>query len=81
MLDIRFIQKNVDMVRQNTIDRYADADVDKTVSLYTQLKQKRQSLMDNQHRSNQISNKFKVADATTRDQFIAEANNVKQKLS
>lgn len=80
MLDIRFIQKNVDMVRQNTIDRYADADVDKTVSLYAQLKQKRQSLMDNQHRSNQISNKFKVADAMTRDQFIAEANNVKQNI-
>lgn len=40
MLDIRFIIDNIDMVRQNTRERYANADVDKTVALYEQLKQK-----------------------------------------
>jgi len=42
MLDIRFILDNVDFVRQNTLDRNANADVDKTVALYRLLKQKRQ---------------------------------------
>jgi len=33
MLDIRFILDNVDLVRQNTLDRNANADVDRTVAL------------------------------------------------
>ena len=40
MLDIRFILENVDLVRQNTRERYANADVDKTVALYGRMKQK-----------------------------------------
>lgn len=81
MLDIRFILNNVDMVRQNTQDRNANADVDKTISLYGQLKQKRRSLEDAQHRSNQISEQFKGADEATREQLKIEVAGLKQTMT
>jgi len=81
MLDIRFILDNVDFVRQNTLDRNASADVDKTVALYRLLKQKRQSLERAQHRSNQISGQFKGADEATREQLKTEIAGLKQIMS
>jgi len=78
MLDIRFILENVDLVRQNTLDRNAKADVDKTVSLYLELKETRQSLETMQHRSNQISELFKSADEATRTNLRAEVASLKQ---
>jgi seryl-tRNA synthetase len=80
MLDIRFILENVDLVRQNTLDRNANADVDKTVSLYLELKEARQSLETMQYRSNQISELFKGADETARTSLRAEVANLKQNM-
>jgi seryl-tRNA synthetase len=80
MLDIKFILNNVDAVKQNTVERYAEADVDKTVSLYKQLKQKKQSLMDKQHLSNKMSAKFKIVDGTAREGLKNEANTIKQNI-
>lgn len=81
MLDIRFILENIDLVRQNTRERYANADVDKTVALYEQLKQKRQNLEEAQRRSNQISEQFKNSDETTRQQLKAEVTGLKQTMA
>ncbi len=81
MLDIHFILENVDLVRQNTIARNAKADVDKTVSLYGELKEKKQSLEAMQHRSNQISEQFKNADKASQEQLRAEVTNLKQSMS
>lgn len=80
MLDIRFILKNIDLVRQNTRERYANADVDKTVALYEQLKQKRQLLEAAQHRSNQASEQFKNADKAIREQLKAAVADLKQTI-
>src|SRR3989344_2166995 len=80
MLDIRFILENVDLVRQNTRERYANADIDKVVALYEQLKQKRQNLEEAQRRSNQISGQFKGADDTTREQLKTEVAGLKQTM-
>lgn len=81
MLDIRFILENVELVRQNIQDRNANADVDKTVALYRQLKQKRQSLEEAQYRSNQISEQFKGADEATRTQLKTEAAGLRQTMT
>ncbi len=81
MLDIRFILKNVDLIKQNTRERYANVDVDKVVTLYGQLKQKRQSLEEIQRRSNQIAGRFKSADKTTRKQLKAEVVGLKQTIA
>ncbi len=81
MLDIRFILENVDMVRQNTRERYANADVDKTVAFYEQLKQKKQDLEKAKHRSNQISEQFRGADEATRGQLKSEAAGLKQTMA
>jgi seryl-tRNA synthetase len=81
MLDIRFVLDNVDLVRQNTRDRYANADVDKTVDLYEQLKEKRRHLEEAQHRSNQISGQFKGADETTRERLKNEVTGLKQTMA
>lgn len=81
MLDIRFVLENVDMVRQNTRERYANADVDKTVAFYVQLKQKRQDLEKAKHRSNQISEQFRGADEATRGQLKSEAAGLKQTMA
>jgi seryl-tRNA synthetase len=78
MLDIRTILENVDLVRQNTQERYANADVDKTVALYEQLKQKRLKLEEANHRSNEISKLFKGADEGTRAQLKSEGTALKQ---
>lgn len=81
MLDIRFILENVDLVRQNTRERYANADVDKTVALYRQMKQKRQILEKTQHRSNQISEQFKNADKSTQELIKAEVADLKKTIA
>ena len=81
MLDIRFILKNVGLVRQNTHERHAKADVDRTVALYLQLKQKRRSLEETQHRSKQISGRFKTADKGAREQFKTEVISLKKAMT
>jgi len=73
MLDIRFILNNVELVRRNTSERYADADVDKVVGLYKQLKAKKTSLEVSQQRANQISGQFEKADQITRSQLNKES--------
>jgi seryl-tRNA synthetase len=78
MLDIHFILENVDLVRRNTRERYANADVDKTVAYYMQLKSKKQELEKAKHQSNKISEKFKGADEVTRQQLKGEAGDIKQ---
>lgn len=78
MLDIRFILENIDLVRQNTRERYANADVDKTVALFRQLKQKQQNLEEAQCRSNQISEQFQNSDEATKEQLKAEVMGLKQ---
>lgn len=81
MLDIRFILKNTDLVRQNTTDRNANANVDRTVNLYKQLRKKKRSLEETQRRSKQISRKFKGADAVVREQLKTEAASLKQAMA
>jgi len=81
MLDIRFIVENVDLVRQNTIERNATADVDKTVSLYLQLNKMEQDLNDLLNRSNKIAESFKVADEEGRDALKIESTDLKSRVS
>lgn len=81
MLDIKFILENVDLVRQNTLDRNVIADVDKVVSLYNELKKKKQSLEDMQRRSNQIAEQFKDADVAKREFLKAEVVDLKEGLA
>lgn len=81
MLDIRFIIDNVNLVRQNTIDRNANADVNKTIALYVQMKQKRQIFEEAQYRSNQISSQFKNADKATRERLKTEITNLKRTIA
>lgn len=81
MLDIKFILENVDLVRQNTRERYANADVDKVVALYNQKVKKIQKREEAQRRSNQITGQFKGADEATREQLKAEATNLKQTIA
>lgn len=81
MLDIRFILENTDLVRRNTQERYANADVDKTIALYEQLKQKRQLLEETQYSSNQASEQFKNANGATREQLRATAINLKKTMA
>lgn len=81
MLDIRFILRNIDLVRQNTRERYANADVEKTVTLYEQLKQKRQNLEEAQHRSNQASEQFKNEDNVAREQLKTTVTNLKETIT
>jgi seryl-tRNA synthetase len=80
MLDIRFILENIDLVRQNIQDRNASADVDKTVALYELMKQKRKDLEAAQHRSNQISDQFKGASETVRDELRGEVAALRQTI-
>lgn len=77
MLDIRFILKNVDLVRKNTRERYADADVDKVVALYMQLREKRHNLDETNRRANQISDQFKGSDECTRERLKSESASLK----
>ncbi|HUT22128.1 MAG TPA: serine--tRNA ligase [Candidatus Bipolaricaulota bacterium] len=81
MLDIRFILRNIDLVRQNTQERYAKADVDQVVALYEQTKQKRRSLEEALHRSNQISGQFKSADGATQERLKLEVANLKKTIA
>ncbi|MBP9749871.1 MAG: serine--tRNA ligase [Candidatus Pacebacteria bacterium] len=81
MLDIRFVLDNIDLVRTNTLERYANADVDKTVAWYGQLKQKRQNLEEAQCRSNQITKLFKDADESQREQLKTEAASLRQTIT
>jgi len=78
MLDIRFILKNVDLVRQNTLSRNANADVDKTVALYEQLKLLNQRLDSSRHRAKQVSTQFREADEATRANLKIESAELKR---
>lgn len=72
MLDIRFILDNVELVRRNNQERYADVDVDKVVGLFRQLKVKKLSLEASQQRANQIASQFEKADELTRNNLKVE---------
>lgn len=72
MLDIRFILNNVELVRRNNQERYADVDVDKVVDLFKQLKIKKMSLEASQQRANQIASQFEKADELTRNNLKEE---------
>lgn len=72
MLDIRFILNNVELVRRNTKERYSDADIDKVVGLFEQLKVKKMSLEASQQRANQIASQFEKADELTRNNLKEE---------
>ncbi|MBI2589640.1 serine--tRNA ligase [Candidatus Berkelbacteria bacterium] len=81
MLDIHFILANMDLVKQNTNERYSNADVDKVVDLYGQLKRKRQRLEQEQRRSNQIAGQFKDAEESTREQLKIEVASLKKNIT
>lgn len=81
MLDIRFIMNHVDLVKQNTLDRNANADVDKTVELYKQLKQKRQEVDELRRQSNDISRQFVNADKETRDRLKTSSSKLKASIN
>jgi seryl-tRNA synthetase len=81
MLDIKFILKNSDLVKQNTQERGANADIDKVISLYEQLKQKRTISEDYQFRSNLIARSFKDKDDSELINLKNEANELKQKIA
>lgn len=80
MLDIQYILKNADLVKQNTQERHANADIDKTIALYRQLKQKRRSLEESQHRSKQIAEQFTNAEETVQKQLKSEVVSLKQTM-
>lgn len=81
MLDIHFILQNPDLVRANTAERYANADVDKTISLYKRLKSVRTEIETAQQRINQVSGSFQNADENERAKLKEEVGKLKQKLS
>ncbi|MEK7538734.1 MAG: serine--tRNA ligase [Patescibacteria group bacterium] len=80
MLDIRFILNNLDLVRRNTQERCADANVDKVVGLYEQLKIKKMSLETSQQRVNQVAKQFEKADDPTRDQLKEESTILRETI-
>lgn len=81
MLDIRFLLENVELVKQNTIERNAKADVDKTVKLYLQLKEMKQNLERLMFRSNQISELFKTSDKAAKENIRLESAELKKSIS
>lgn len=80
MLDIRFILNNVELVRRNTEERYSDADVDKVVGLFEQLKFKKMSLESSQQRSNQIASQFEKSDELTRSNLKKETTLLRETI-
>lgn len=81
MLDIRFIQDNVDAVRRNIQDRGLNADVDKTLLLYETHKKKLQELEDARRRSNEISSEFSTADGDRKALLGEESRTLKTRIT
>jgi len=81
MLDIRYIVENVDLVKQNTVERNATADVDKTISLYSQFKRMKQDLDELLAKSNKNSESFKTANKEARDLLKLESTDLKLSIS
>lgn len=81
MLDIRFIVENIDLVKQNAIERNVTADVDKTVTLYLQLNKMKQDLDELLTKSNKISELFKTADKEAKDLLKLESADLKLSIS
>ncbi len=81
MLDIRFILENVELVKRNTQERYANADIDKVVRMYERLKAARMQLNNLQRRSNEIAAQFRNASAEQQASLRQEATEIKQQIS
>lgn len=77
MLDIRFILKNLDLVKENTRERHIEADIDKAVALYQKLREEVGKLEGLQRRTNQIAEQFRVADEMLREKLKSESNELK----
>lgn len=81
MLDIRFILANVELVKRNTQERYANADINKVVSLYERLRDERTQISNLQRQSNDIAARFRKTPAGQQEALRAEVAEIKQQLS
>lgn len=81
VLNIRFIIENLDLVRQNTAERNAKGDVDKTVALYQELKAMKQNFEELKFKSNKTSELFKDADVATKERIKTESIELKKRIS
>jgi len=80
MLDINFVMRNAQLIRQSTLERYSDADVEKAIRLYTQLKDKRHELEAAQRRLNEIAQQFSKADTKTKKNLKEESRQWKNRV-
>ena len=81
MLDIGFILANVELVKRNAQERYANADIDKVVSLYERLKDERAQITNLQRQSNDIAARFRKTPTEQQEALRTTVAEIKQQLS
>ncbi len=80
MLDIRYIVKNVDEVKENVKNRYVKVDIDELISLYKEKNTLQQEIDDLRRARNEITSRIKSASNETRPALIEESKKIKQAL-
>ncbi len=80
MLDVKYILKNVDEVKENVKNRYVKVDIDGLVSLYKEKNALQQEIDDLRRERNEISSRIKSASNETRPALIEESKKIKQTL-
>jgi seryl-tRNA synthetase len=80
MLDIDLICNNTELVRENTRERFTEADIDKTIQLYVMLKDERGHLQELQRQQNQITAEFQKADGTKQDDLKDRSTELKTQI-
>jgi seryl-tRNA synthetase len=82
MLDLKFIRDNIDLVRQNTLNRKVPADPDRVVSLYDSRNQLLQDSDAQRHRRNENAQAMKVKlPPEERQRLVEEGKRIKESIS
>jgi seryl-tRNA synthetase len=82
MLDLKFVRDNIDLVRQNTLNRQVPADPDKVVSLYDRRNQLLQESDVQRHRRNENAQAMKAKlPQEERQRLIEEGKRIKETIS
>lgn len=81
MLDIKFIEENSQLVQTNSLMRGSQADIDKVLSLHSDIKSAQLALETNQKLLNEASAKFSSSIAEERQAFIQQGAKLKEKIS
>ncbi len=81
MLDIKLIEQNPELVKANSLRRGSRADIDRVLSLHSEIKSAQQELEIDQRSLNETSTKFSHVNTEERQILVQQGTSLKESIS